>query len=480
MPQTSPGIYLHPKVVAHIPCGEISTIVELGAGDGRDSVALNAHFGAPVYCFECNPDSLRLCAEQVGNHPDIHLVPKAAWNETKPLQFFTVVNGNPFASSCLQPNPDYPFESLAYRTVEVPAVRLDEWLASRKIPQVDLLCIDVQGACLQALEGMGEALGRVKYIIAELGILPIYRNEALEEQVTGFLRGKGFEKVLGIRNWLDTGGRWVECLDGQAGHGTPSWFADFLFIRRPSPPGSPPGCPAPPPPASPSRSAPQRRGAILTEREFPVPEAAPGEFGAIPSPRELAILCALAAQCPGNILEIGCNLGNTTRRLATSSPTKTVYGIDFVSETLTMCEEQAHEAPRSEAEIGKHAAHLPNTRIANLNSADLDYARLTNVTMIFIDGDHSYAGVKTDSEKAIRYLTATGGGLIVWHDYYPTDSRNHWVGVKAYIDAELAGAFTVYHFKDTWLAALAIGPDYERILGPDGPSTAPQAPPAAT
>ncbi len=229
MSSSNSGIYLHPSIMAHISKAEVNTILELGSGDALDSIALNRAYDAQVYAFECHPDSLVLCSKNLKNHPDIHLIPKAVWNQTTTLEFHKVVNGNPFASSCFHPNPEYPFEKYECNRIQVNATRLDDWLSTNNINTVDLLCIDLQGACLEALEGMGNYLKSTKYIIAELEIQPIYHEEALHSEVCNFLKEQGFEQILCIRQWLTSEGRWQEHINEDTAEGTPSWYADYLF-----------------------------------------------------------------------------------------------------------------------------------------------------------------------------------------------------------------------------------------------------------
>jgi hypothetical protein len=63
--------------------------------------------------------------------------------------------------------------------------------------------------------------------------------------------------------------------------------------------------------------------------------------------------------------------------------------------------------------------------------------------MIFIDGNHYYDYVKSDSENALGCLRA--GGLIVWHDYGMIED------VSRAVD-ELAGRVGVLAIRGTSLA----------------------------
>lgn len=126
----------------------------------------------------------------------------------------------------------------------------------------------------------------------------------------------------------------------------------------------------------------------------------------------------------GNILEIGCNEGYTAALLANTFTDKTVYGIDF-TELPAISPEQAREIP-DVSRIGIHARKLSNVRVLLKDSAKLDYFTLSDIGTVFIDGDHSYNGVKTDTEKALAYFNSRGSGLIIWHDTY--SGAPEWCG----------------------------------------------------
>ena len=85
----------------------------------------------------------------------------------------------------------------------------------------------------------------------------------------------------------------------------------------------------------------------------------------------------------------------------------------LVSDTLT----SAHSA--------KQRAQAPALRAAaqKLGGAELDF--------LFIDGDHSYAGVKQDFEKYSGYVKR--GGLIAFHDIRPQAPVHLLVVPKAHI-----------------------------------------------
>jgi hypothetical protein len=170
-------------------------------------------------------------------------------------------------------------------------------------------------------------------------------------------------------------------------------------------------------------------------------------------PHEVQALCWLARQVPGDILELGCNEGRTTRELALNFPDKRIFAVDFVARQGTLCPEQRGEKPLR-GNIARLARDLPNVKAFNHNSRQIDLTRgpFSGVRFIFIDGDHSYAGVKADTEIALAHLKRHGTGMIVWHDFH--DDALEWVKVYEYVTREVAPLYRVDWIDSTWLAVL--------------------------
>lgn len=140
-------------------------------------------------------------------------------------------------------------------------------------------------------------------------------------------------------------------------------------------------------------------------------------------PWEVVWLLWKAAQVPGNILEIGCRFGETTFEFASEFPNRTVFAVDCLDEGVIQ-PWQKHERPTRET-VCERARHLPNVRLALQDSKQFSYEG-KQIGFVFIDGDHSFTGVKADTELALAAKVKT----IVWHDYY-LDSV---IAVKPYLD----------------------------------------------
>lgn len=163
--------------------------------------------------------------------------------------------------------------------------------------------------------------------------------------------------------------------------------------------------------------------------------------------KDLKAIVHLTRMCNGNIMEIGCHIGTTTNELCRANPSKKIYALDYVGLDGTMAKEQKKEMPK---EIGALIKKEYNFQIINKKSQEFNFFEMNDVGFIFIDGDHSIEGVKSDTEKSMEYLLKRGNGIICWHDYREHNNPE-WCGVKNYLD-ELSLKIPIKHFEETWVA----------------------------
>jgi len=210
------GGYLDEIYTSNTKKADVHSILELGSRDCIDALRLSEYYKCHVFAFECNPEAINACKKNIQDNPNVTLIPFAVWNKADVISFFPMVETqgifyNPGASSCFPVSRDGHHKTYVQKEITVPAIRLDVWLQSQGIDSIDMLCMDVQGAALQVLEGMGSYLDHVKYIITELEHTKIYLGEALFAEVEQFLAAQGFKMYLGRVN---------------------SFFGDYLFVRK--------------------------------------------------------------------------------------------------------------------------------------------------------------------------------------------------------------------------------------------------------
>jgi predicted O-methyltransferase YrrM len=136
----------------------------------------------------------------------------------------------------------------------------------------------------------------------------------------------------------------------------------------------------------------------------------------------------LAALCQGlearTFFEIGTNRGRTAWTVAANNPEIEIQTLDLpdqaAADTVAL---NLNESDRDffveDWDRGEAFADTPEAdRISQLwgDSARFDFAPYEgNMDMVFIDGAHSYAYVKNDTDAGMRMLSERGA--LVWDDY---------------------------------------------------------------
>jgi hypothetical protein len=150
--------------------------------------------------------------------------------------------------------------------------------------------------------------------------------------------------------------------------------------------------------------------------------------------RETRALFWLASQTTGAILEIGTHNGIKAMELARTFPSRRIITVDYTGPNPTMHPAQLSEQP-SPFYFGERCRNLPNVTCIDRDSRRLEYRVLEfhhgPIGFIFIDGDHSEAGVRADTHNATRYAELARHPLIIaWHDYADYGPEYGWVAVK--------------------------------------------------
>ncbi len=107
----------------------------------------------------------------------------------------------------------YP-EIKMIKTIKVKTKRLDGLI--QPSDNIDLLVLDLQGAELNALIGLGVELGRVNWIVCEVNRSNVYEGNPLVEEIDNYLVNFGFKRIA--TRWTPNG--WGDAL-----------YAKVNFIR---------------------------------------------------------------------------------------------------------------------------------------------------------------------------------------------------------------------------------------------------------
>lgn len=126
--------------------------------------------------------------------------------------------------------------------------------------------------------------------------------------------------------------------------------------------------------------------------------------------------------------------------------------------------------------IGLHgifSKDIENIETIRQNSQTFDFNSLnTKFDLIFVDGDHTYNGVKTDTEKVFN-LRKNENSIIVWHDYgFSFETVRHSV-LKGILDGIPRDKHrNLYHVSNTMCAVYVenIHPSTYQTLFPTLPN----------
>jgi FkbM family methyltransferase len=180
-------------------------IFDIGSRDCKQSIEFNNIFpNAKIYAFECNPNTLPLCKENIKNYERITLIDKAVNNYNGKCKFYPInpqktittwEDGNPGASSLFVSNGKYPNETYIQDEIEIDCIRIDDIIKQYDISKVDLIWMDAQGAELLALESFGTYLQTVDFIYTEVSYQEMYTGQVLFNELHNFLINNNFLNV---------------------------------------------------------------------------------------------------------------------------------------------------------------------------------------------------------------------------------------------------------------------------------------------
>ncbi len=150
-----------------------STIIEGGVFDGYNTLEFLKFLKPPgcIYGFEPNMDTTtnrRLSAE-LFNSTKFKLYPYALWNQRTMLKFYKNSQNLPGARIVLE-------SSSLKEVTEVPAISIDEFVYENRIPKIDYIKLDVEGAELDVLQGAINVMQRDR---PQLAICIYHRKEHL-------------------------------------------------------------------------------------------------------------------------------------------------------------------------------------------------------------------------------------------------------------------------------------------------------------
>lgn len=191
-------------------------IFDVGSRDCKQSIEFYKTFpNAKIYAFECNPNTLPICETNIIPYQDrITLIKGAVCDYDGNITFFPInqektrttwKDGNPDASSIFKSNNQYTIEKYVQNEITTNCHRLDTVMQKIGISRVDIIWMDLQGAELLALKGLGNQLSKVEYMHTEVSHKAMYTGQVMYKELDSFITKNGFElqNSLSLHGWQE-------------------------------------------------------------------------------------------------------------------------------------------------------------------------------------------------------------------------------------------------------------------------------------
>ena len=176
----------------------IRGVVHVGAHFGTESVLYQKFNISDVVWFEALPKTFNTLKENVGNIAGNVAFNVALSDVDGRTKFYVTDNGrgNNGSSSILPLGKHatfYPHVTVKEELI-VETARFDTFMAANSIElsKYNFLNIDVQGAELHVIKGMGDLINGFDYVMAEINEAEFYKGGALLDDLEGYLKEHGF------------------------------------------------------------------------------------------------------------------------------------------------------------------------------------------------------------------------------------------------------------------------------------------------
>jgi FkbM family methyltransferase len=191
-------------------------IFDIGSRDCCQSIEFYKQFpNSKIYAFECNPNTLDMCKKNIIGYSDrITLIEGAVCDYDGEIKFYPInqdktittwEDGNPGASSIFKSNGTYTLETYVQDEIITNCHRLDSVMNKYIIPKVDIIWMDLQGAELLALKGLGNYLQNVKYIHTEVSHKEMYTGQVMFDELNNYILSNDFiiKNNLKLQGWQE-------------------------------------------------------------------------------------------------------------------------------------------------------------------------------------------------------------------------------------------------------------------------------------
>lgn len=181
-------------------------VIHVGAHEAEESSQYNAAHWGMVHWVEAQPDKVKLLREKFENSTD-QVIDAAVWSVAGvPLELNIMTNS---ASTSLlnlgthvDAHPDITFS----HSIKVETQILQDLIPTDSI--ADYLCLDIQGAELEAVKGFENRIRQMNWIYTEVNSEELYEGCCLVNELDDYLLNRGFTRMA--TRWTEFG--WGDAL----------------------------------------------------------------------------------------------------------------------------------------------------------------------------------------------------------------------------------------------------------------------------
>ena len=170
---------------------DVSVIFDVGANIGQSAFKFRSAFPqAAIHCFEPAGAAYKKLKINTGRMKNIHCHKIALGSRNEEAKMYLVAQS--VSNSLIKPDSIIGEEFVKVAT-------LDDVVLKNKVNKIDLLKIDTEGFDLEVLRGAVKiiSLGRVSFILVEVGFHPKDSRHVLFDDVRSFLMPLGYS-VFGV------------------------------------------------------------------------------------------------------------------------------------------------------------------------------------------------------------------------------------------------------------------------------------------
>ena len=151
-----------------------------------------------VIWIEGNPKMAQICKDIIINYPDYHLYSFLLSDKNDPNTIFHVTNDTQCSSILTLEKHKEFYPHISEDHIEThQSYRLDYFIDNNNIDilKYNFINLDIQGAELLALKGLGDKIKHIDYIYAEMSLSNLYNGCVLVNELDDYLSQYGFKRV---------------------------------------------------------------------------------------------------------------------------------------------------------------------------------------------------------------------------------------------------------------------------------------------